>query len=420
MFVRWFILMLALLAPAAAGAASPVTLRLELRGNLGAPSWFAMSAPDRIVVDIPGGDAAEAGAAETQGLVRKVRLAQFDPATARAVIHLSGPARVSGARVTRGAVLVTLAPTTVVDFARLPALGRFAAVAPSSSPRAPSAIATIAPLKPRSASAATAGTHRPDPLAALVDDALGPHASAPKPLVMLDPGHGGHDVGAISVHEGRYEKDATLAIARAVKRELEAGGRVRVALTRSDDRFIPLPDRVRIARAAGAALFLSIHCDSAPNPDARGSTVYTLSDVASDALAARAAARENRAGMIQGVELQGEEPEVAGLLYSLVQRGTMNKSADFAQELRAAMGGFRSDAHRFAGFAVLKTGDTPAALLETGYVTNIDDAKWLFSDEGRGALAKGVAAGVERWFARRGPVLAQARPGSVAGAAAGR
>lgn len=369
--------------------AEPLTLKLELQGRPVAPTWFAMTGPDRIIVDVSGASAAP-NTVDGRGFATKIRLAQFDTRTVRMVIHLAAPARVTGSSIDGRTVSVTLAPTTPQDFARLPRLGRFAATPPAPATS----------------------------LAAIINEAA--PAAKPKPLIVIDAGHGGHDVGAISVHEGRYEKDATLAIAKRIAHELEASGKLRVKLTRDDDRFIPLHVRVQIARKAGAALFLSIHCDSAPNPDAHGSTVYTLSDVASDRMAERAAARENRAGLVAGMELGGEEPEVAGLLFSLVQRGAMNASADFAQGLRAAMGGFRQEAHRFAGFAVLRTGDTPAALLETGYVTNLDDAKMLFSDDGQRRIAKGVRAAVESYFARRQPVLAQAAAAGVVGSAAAR
>lgn len=372
-------------------AAARLTLKLDLKGSPRDPSWFALAAPDRLVVDVSGARA-EAATVDGRGFVTRVRLAQFDRETARLVIDLAEPARVADTHIEDGAVSITLAPTTPEDFARLPKLGRFAAVPPATV-----GATSLAGLIPAGA-LAPSQRERPEPARTAST------MTGDRPLIVLDPGHGGHDVGAVSVYEGRFEKDATLAIARAVKRELEASGRFRVKLTRDSDFFIPLPGRVKIARDAGADLFLSIHADSAPNPDASGATVYTLSDVASDKLAARVAARENRAGIIHGVELNGEEPEVAGLIYAMVQRGTMNASADFAQKLQRAMPGevrFKGDYHRFAGFAVLKTGDTPAALLETGYVTNEADARFLFSPEGQKALATGVRAALEAYFPTR-------------------
>lgn len=375
--------------------AEPVQVRVELDGEIAAPSWFAMSAPDRLVIDLPGGRA-EAQTQAGHGAVRKLRLAQFDRKTARMVIELTGPARVQSAVAQDGAVVVTLMPTTAADFARLPRLGRFAAVAP----RSPSLPSVAFPSLPwGNGQRSTLSPPWKDPGAKHQGE-----GGRGRPLVVIDPGHGGKDVGAISAYEGRFEKDATLAIARAIKRELERGGEVRARLTRDDDRFIELGERVAIARRAGAALFLSVHCDSAPNAAAHGATVYTLSDVASDRMAARSAARENRSDALAGVDLGVEEPEVATILYDLTRRGAMNASAGFAESLQRAMQAdvaFTGNYHRFAGFRVLKTADMPAALLETGYVTNEDDARFLFSAEGQRAIARGVRAAIEAQLAPR-------------------
>ena len=402
-----FVLPVLVAAMPARGAEEGLRLRVELGGTIGQPSWFALAKPDRLVVDLPGGRA-ESGSAPGRGAVRRVRLAQFDRATARVVIELGAPARIDRAQPdpADGSVTLTLYPTTARDFSRLPAMGRFAAVPPAPAP-APDVLAALdapPPAPPTNADRLNAA------VLAATEPALPPrHANDHRPLIMLDPGHGGHDVGAPSVIEGRFEKEATLAIAHAVARELVRAGRFRVALTRADDRFIELGERVAIARRAGASLFLSIHCDSAPNADARGATVYTLSDVASDKMAARAAARENKADALASLDLGREEPEVATILYDLTRRGAMNGSARFAETLGRAMPPdvrFTGDYHRFAGFRVLKTADMPAALLETGYVTNADDARFLFSPEGQRALAKGVRAAVESYFAPRTATVA--------------
>ncbi|MFZ4110375.1 MAG: N-acetylmuramoyl-L-alanine amidase [Polymorphobacter sp.] len=222
--------------------------------------------------------------------------------------------------------------------------------------------------------------------------------SGSKPLVVIDAGHGGKDAGAISVLGG-YEKDVTLAIARLTARRLERGGRVRVKLTRDDDRFIPLGGRVRIARDARADLFISIHADAAPNPEARGASVYTLSAVASDAVAARLAARENKADIIGGVNLGVEAPEVGDIMIDLSRRATGNVSVQFAEILQGALSDglrFRGEFHHFAGFQVLKAPDVPSVLLETGYVTNREDARLLFSGSARQKIADGISRAIER------------------------
>jgi N-acetylmuramoyl-L-alanine amidase len=222
--------------------------------------------------------------------------------------------------------------------------------------------------------------------------------SGTKPLVVIDAGHGGKDVGAISV-DGRYEKDVTLSIARLTARALEKSGKVRVKLTRNDDRFIPLGGRVTIARNARADLFISIHADSAANPQARGASVYTLSAVASDAVAARLAARENKADIIGGVNLGVEAPEVGEIMIDLSRRATTNVSVAFAETLQETLSkriAFRGEFHHFAGFRVLKAPDVPSVLLETGYVSNEEDVDLLFSDSGRRRIAEGIAAAIER------------------------
>jgi N-acetylmuramoyl-L-alanine amidase len=222
--------------------------------------------------------------------------------------------------------------------------------------------------------------------------------SGAKPLVVIDAGHGGKDVGAISVRGG-YEKEVTLAIARATARRLERSGRVRVRLTRDDDRFIPLGGRVNIARAARADLFISVHADAAGNAEARGASVYTISTVASDEVAERLAARENKADIIGGVNLGIEAPDVGDIMIELSRRATTNVSVAFAEVLQEELESrmrFRGEFHHFAGFRVLKAPDVPSVLLETGYVTNGEDSDFLFSGEGQLRVADGIARAVER------------------------
>mgnify|MGYP001321870004 CR=1 FL=1 len=225
-----------------------------------------------------------------------------------------------------------------------------------------------------------------------------------RPLVVIDAGHGGHDPGAISPVTGKREKDITLSVARAIKDELIKSGRVRVALTREDDRFLILGERSAIARNIKGDLFISIHADSAPADNANGATIYTLSEVASDREARLLAQRENKADVINGVNLGGENREIASILVDLAQRETMNNSAAFASLLKREATGlvpFRADYHRMAGFVVLKAPDTASILLEIGYLTNGDDVERLTSDEGRKKIATGIRKAVEIHFARR-------------------
>lgn len=227
---------------------------------------------------------------------------------------------------------------------------------------------------------------------------------ASRPLVVIDAGHGGHDPGAINRENGEREKDVTLAIAQAIRDQLVRSGRVRVALTRDDDRFLILQERYGIARKLNADLFISIHADSAENDLARGATVYTLSETASDREAARLAARENKADMLNGVNLGGQPSDVSSILIDLTQRESMNISVSFARLLQreaAPYVPFRNTAHRFASLMVLKAPDTPSVLFETGYISNAADAAFLASRQGRSAVARGVARAIEVHFARR-------------------
>lgn len=222
------------------------------------------------------------------------------------------------------------------------------------------------------------------------------------PLVVIDPGHGGHDPGAS--RDRLQEKTLTLDLAKALRDELLASRRVRVAMTRSDDRFLILEERYGIARRLGADLFLSLHADAADNPAATGATVYTLSETASDREAARLATRENRSDLINGVDLGRQAGDVGAILIDLSQRETMRTSADFARLLvREARDdfAFRPTPHRLAGLLVLKAPDMPSVLIEAGYISNPGDASFLGSREGQRRFARGVREAVVVHFARR-------------------
>ena len=226
---------------------------------------------------------------------------------------------------------------------------------------------------------------------------------ASRPLVVIDAGHGGHDPGAINAKLGKQEKDLTLAIAQAIRDALVKTGRLRVAMTRDDDRFLVLQERYDIARRLNADLFISVHADSADNEQAHGATVYTLSEVASDREAARLAARENKADILHGVNLGGQPDDISSILIDLTQRETMTVSATFARVLKREASpymDFRTPYHRFASLMVLKAPDTPSVLFETGYLSNSDDAAFLSSREGQARIARGVTRAIEVHFAR--------------------
>jgi len=236
-------------------------------------------------------------------------------------------------------------------------------------------------------------------IAPAVDVVVSGARAAGRPIVVIDPGHGGRDPGAVSVSGAVAEKQLTLALARELRDRLVERGRVRVALTRDSDRYMTLEERTGVARGLGASLFLSLHMDSAPNPLARGASVYSLSDVASDAEAARFAAAENAGG---GVGIA--DGSVRSMLSDLALRSLMTASADLASRLvrkSAARVEMRPEPHRFATFHVLRRAQAPAVLFEAGYVSNAEDELLLRSPEHRAALVAGLAETIEADVAAR-------------------
>ncbi|MGB9210577.1 MAG: N-acetylmuramoyl-L-alanine amidase [Pseudolabrys sp.] len=226
-----------------------------------------------------------------------------------------------------------------------------------------------------------------------------------RPLIVIDPGHGGIDNGAKGTG-GELEKDVVLAFALTLREKLEAQGKYRVAMTRSEDEFIALGERVRFARSRNAALFVSVHADALPKREglAEGATVYTLSENASDAEAARLAETENKADVIAGVDLTAEPDDVANILVDLAQRETKTFSMQFARtvvdELKSAA---RLHKHplKSAGFKVLLAPDVPSVLVELGYMSTKDDLKQLTSANWRARTAQALAQAVDAYFTPR-------------------
>ena len=234
------------------------------------------------------------------------------------------------------------------------------------------------------------------------DREASPKAADERPLVMLDPGHGGIDNGT-AAESGETEKSIVLDFANQLREKLEKTGKYRVAMTRSDDRFVALADRVRMARTQSAGLFISIHADAlAKNEgEARGAAIYTLSETASDAEAARLAETENKADLIAGVDLSTEPNEVADILIDLAQRETKHFSAQFAKTL---LGELKSSARlhkhpiKSAGFRVLTAPDVPSVLIELGYVTNPQDLRQLTSEPWRARATDSIVQAVSTFF----------------------
>jgi N-acetylmuramoyl-L-alanine amidase len=237
-----------------------------------------------------------------------------------------------------------------------------------------------------------------------------PAMADPRPLIVIDPGHGGIDNGTQA--SGESEKNLVLGFALALRDRIEKSGKYRVVMTRTDDTFIPLDDRVKIARNQSAALFVSIHADALPKHegDAEGATIYTLSDKASDKEAERLAETENRADAIGGVNLTQEPTEVADILIDLAQRETRTFSNRFAHLLAGEMkNSARMYKHplKSAGFRVLKAPDVPSVLVELGYVSNKGDLEHLVSENWRSKTAGSMAQAIDTFFAKR---LATAGP----------
>ncbi len=338
---------------------------------------FALGDPYRVIVDLP--DVSfqmPAGLGkEKRGLVTGYRYGLFAPGKSRIVIDVDGPflidkAFVLDARPDQPARLVVdLIPTDRETF-----------------------LAKLREAKGASSSERTA----PAPEAAKPADGI--------PVVILDPGHGGVDPGTMSA-SGTTEKEVVLAFAKTLKGRLEADGRYKVYLTREDDTFLALRERVEFAKQKGASLFLSIHADAFPKrvAEASGATVYTLSEQASDDEAKELAAKENFSDAIAGVELPSESDEVvANILIDLAQRETQNRSLIFARSMVGELvGNLHTNALKSAGFRVLKAPDVPSVLLELGFLSNPEDEKQLKDEAWRGTRAKAVAAAIDSYFAKR-------------------
>jgi N-acetylmuramoyl-L-alanine amidase len=352
---------------------------------------FTLAAPDRIAIDVSGATAGQSAFAG--GSVQNIRQRQFSAETARIVLDLAEPAVVTNGNFSADgkSLRLSLRPVPLTEFSGTIARGKTQIIPPAAFRADPPKrrYEVTAPIR------VNVGKGLPV-VSGPADDSL--------PLVVIDAGHGGHDPGAISPHGGQLEKDVTLAIAKSVRNEILKSGRVRVALTRDTDKFIVLQDRFQLARKLRADLFISIHADSAESPEATGGTVYTLSEVASDREAQRLAARENKANIINGVNLGGADANVSSILIDLTQRETMNVSADFAKLLfreAAPNMRIRGNSHRFASFIVFKAPDTPSVLFETGYLSNEADVTFLASQSGQGKVARALANAIQVHFARR-------------------
>jgi len=233
----------------------------------------------------------------------------------------------------------------------------------------------------------------------------------PRPLIVIDPGHGGIDNGTRAV-SGEMEKTIVLEFCLTLRDKIEKGGKYRVVMTRTEDNFVPLGDRVALARAREASLFISIHADALARGegDAQGATVYTLSERPSDARAARLAESENRADVIAGLDLSSEPKDVAGILIDLARRETKTFSVQLAQSLVNSLKTstrLHQNPLKSASFVVLKAPDVPSVLIELGFVSNRADLKSLISPEWRERTADSIVQAVDSYFGSRLAVSGQ-------------
>jgi N-acetylmuramoyl-L-alanine amidase len=252
---------------------------------------------------------------------------------------------------------------------------------------------------------AISAENRPTPASAQGVERETAQRGDPRPIVVLDPGHGGIDNGAVAAN-GKMEKDLVLEFTTVLRDTLERSGKYRVVMTRTDDSFIPLVDRIRMARIRQAALFISVHADAIKKGEgeAQGATIYTLSETASDAEAARLAESENRADVIAGIDMSHEPGDVADILIDLAQRETKAYSLHLAKMLVADMrkvARMHKNPMKSAGFRVLKAPDVPAVLIELGYVSSKDDLKQLTSSAWQAKTAGAIGAAIDGFFSTR-------------------
>ena len=222
-----------------------------------------------------------------------------------------------------------------------------------------------------------------------------------KKIIMLDPGHGGQDPGAISKSK-KYEKDLTLKMAKETKALLEKAG-YKVVMTRDRDYYVTLRGRIEKAHKANADLFISLHADSAKNSSAKGLSIYTISETASDQEAAALAEKANKDDILFGMDLSEYQPEVGNILIDFAKTYTMDQSAKYADEVVKEMAKevtLRPKAHRYAGFAVLKSPNVPSVLLEMGYLSNKDEDKLLQKEAYRNKLSKALVRAVNTYFSK--------------------
>jgi N-acetylmuramoyl-L-alanine amidase len=353
---------------------------------------FALADPYRVIVDLPqvSFQLPTGVGVAGRGLVKAFRYGLVMPGGSRIVFDLTGPAKVAKSYVLEAAN--GQPPRLVLEFEEVDRTAFVQSLAPESRPELRPAIVE-----------ANAAAARPEAPAA-PKPAPGPPDK--RPVVVIDPGHGGVDNGTQAGGGDIMEKNLVLGFGLALRDRIEKSGKYRVVMTRTDDTFIPLGDRVKIARSESAALFVSIHADALARGegDAQGATIYTLSDKATDSEAERLADTENKSDAIGGVSLADEPTEVADILIDLVQRETKTFSNRFARVLMGEMKNtVRMHKHplKSAGFRVLKAPDVPSVLVELGYVSNKGDLVHLVSENWRNRTVGSIAQAIDTFLAKR-------------------
>ncbi|WP_046023275.1 N-acetylmuramoyl-L-alanine amidase [Magnetospira sp. QH-2] len=366
---------------------------------------YALPNPYRVVIDMPevGWQLPKETQSHRAGSISGFRYGLFRPGQSRVVLDAIAPVGIRKALVLppgKG-----LGYRFVLDMETVSEQAFRKGVGQASARAVVAAAPKGRPPAPLAAESAKPAVHHNLPDDVILLARLGPPKTKPldrlrKRVVVLDPGHGGIDPGAIGV-SGIHEKNITLAMAREVRQRLEKTGRYKVILTRNRDVFIRLRDRVSYARDKGGEIFVSLHADTIRNKRIRGLSVYTLSEKASDKEAALLADKENKADLIAGVDLTHESDEVTNILIDLAQRETMNQSVQFAaqlvRELKRETKLLRNT-HRFAGFAVLKAPDIPSVLVELGFLSNRKDEAALRDSQYRSKLARAIAKGIDGYF----------------------
>lgn len=354
---------------------------------------FLLNNPMRLVVDLPNmAWNAPRNKGDRNNYIRSYRTGTYKNDTLRIVFDLNKPVaithheRLSPRNGHQWQYIIDIKPTSASTYAK--AVGQVK----SSAANATQTTTHITEQEPVTPSTPVIAPSSPTQTAS---------KNQKKPLIILDPGHGGVDPGAVASN-GVYEKHITLATAKEVKALLEQTGRYRVHMTRSTDIYIKLPERVRIGRKMGGDLFISLHADSVGRANVQGASVYTLSETASDAETAKLAERENAVDTLVNVDVGKVDADVADILVDLVTRDTRNQSKVLAETVVKTFGttGLRllQNPHRSAGFAVLKAPDIPSVLIEMGYLSNREEADKLASAPHRKKLATSIVATIDRYF----------------------